>query len=346
MGSFPTTALDLILAGDRVGAQDVLAQTHPEGFIDVIGALSERYEAKDLATSGSSVSIGTGTKVFALAAARDWINGQPVYIMEDGDPSGNVMVGKLSVAEALGVITVNVTSILGSGTFTAWTILSLFSVTTVASTPVAVADGGTGVTTASAARSGFELIRVFQILSVLSDPPGTPNSGDAHLVGEAATAAYAGNEGKITTYNGASWDFETPTEGDQAYDQGDDYQYLYKAIAQPTGLWFDSFWSIFQDTNRWNSRTIIDADVTLTAQDHRKVVMASALTTPRTITLPNPGDVIGGELILVRSNISAHNMTVNSAGGGQIDGLSSINLPNQWDRLHLVSSGSLSWVSF
>jgi hypothetical protein len=47
----------------------------------------------------------------------------------------------------------------------------------------------------------------------LSTPPTSPNKGDRYIVGESATGDWAGQEKKITWYNGTIWKFDAPTEG-------------------------------------------------------------------------------------------------------------------------------------
>jgi hypothetical protein len=52
----------------------------------------------------------------------------------------------------------------------------------------------------------------------LTAPPGSPSTGDRYLIGldtaaGAATGAWAGEDGKVTEWNGASWDFYTPANG-------------------------------------------------------------------------------------------------------------------------------------
>lgn len=52
----------------------------------------------------------------------------------------------------------------------------------------------------------------------LTSPPGSPATGDRYLLGLDTTAnllsgAWAGEDGNIAEYNGATWDFTTPTAG-------------------------------------------------------------------------------------------------------------------------------------
>ena len=44
-------------------------------------------------------------------------------------------------------------------------------------------------------------------------PPGSPGVGDRYIVASPATGAWAGHEDDIATWDGGSWDFETPLPG-------------------------------------------------------------------------------------------------------------------------------------
>lgn len=47
----------------------------------------------------------------------------------------------------------------------------------------------------------------------LTTPPGTPAKGDRYIVGASATGDWAGHDGEITYYDGAAWQFDSPSEG-------------------------------------------------------------------------------------------------------------------------------------
>lgn len=74
--------------------------------------------AKLTGTSTSSIAIGTGTKVFTTQADKDF-NGNNVRVFSDADPT-NYMDGLASYSGT--TLTVTVTAVGGSGTFTDWTI--------------------------------------------------------------------------------------------------------------------------------------------------------------------------------------------------------------------------------
>lgn len=56
------------------------------------------------------------------------------------------------------------------------------------------------------------------VLDILDDPPGAPSEGDRYLLDTSPTGTWAGNAGKIATYNGIGWDYATPAEGWYVYD--------------------------------------------------------------------------------------------------------------------------------
>lgn len=182
--------------------------------------LAAKILAKPLeGVSTSSVAIGTGSKSFTLTVPKGWKAGTPVLIMADSDPLNKYMAGKLTVNEtAGGVITVNVTTIGGTGTLAAWTIIAGALIGFVVPTPpVTVADGGTGATTAAGARTNFEIVRRVKVKGWRSSPPGSPSTGDLWLVGDAPTGAWASQEAKWATWDGAAWTFEAPADGDLTY---------------------------------------------------------------------------------------------------------------------------------
>lgn len=105
------------------------------------------------ATSTTSNSVGTGSKSFALVEStrRAFGVGSPIRVADAAAPQTNYMDGSITSYNHP-AITVNVTSIAGSGTKTSWQ----FAISAVAGT-VPIASGGTGATTASAARTNLGL---------------------------------------------------------------------------------------------------------------------------------------------------------------------------------------------
>lgn len=104
-------------------------------------------------TSTTSNTIGTGSKSFTLAEStqRAFNVGSPIRVADAAAPQTNYMDGSIT-AYAHPSITVNVTSVTGSGTKTSWK----FAISAIAGT-VPVASGGTGSTTASGARTNLGL---------------------------------------------------------------------------------------------------------------------------------------------------------------------------------------------
>lgn len=105
------------------------------------------------ATSTTSNAIGTGSKTFTLVEGtqRAFAVGSPIRVADSAAPQTNYMDGSIT-AYAHPSITVNVTAVTGSGTKTAWR----FAIAAIAGT-VPVASGGTGATTAAAARTNLGL---------------------------------------------------------------------------------------------------------------------------------------------------------------------------------------------
>ena len=69
------------------------------------------------------------------------------------------------------------------------------------------------------------------VLDILNDPPGAPSEGDRYLLDTAPTGAWAGNAGKIATYNGTGWDYASPAEGWYVYDIDSNARMFYNGSA-------------------------------------------------------------------------------------------------------------------
>jgi hypothetical protein len=70
------------------------------------------------------------------------------------------------------------------------------------------------------------------VKSILDTEPGGPAKGDRYIVAVSATGTnWAGNDNKITYYDGAAWQFDTPAEGWQVYSEGADKFYFYTGSA-------------------------------------------------------------------------------------------------------------------
>lgn len=74
-------------------------------------------------TSASSVAVGTGAKSFTVSTGKSYQPGMWLVVADTAAPSTNQMYGTVtSYDTATGALVMNVVSILGSGTKTAWTI--------------------------------------------------------------------------------------------------------------------------------------------------------------------------------------------------------------------------------
>lgn len=72
-------------------------------------------------TSTSSVLIGTGAKTFTVTAGKSFQGGMWLVIADTAAPSTNSMMGQVTSYSGTTLV-MNITSVIGSGTKTAWTI--------------------------------------------------------------------------------------------------------------------------------------------------------------------------------------------------------------------------------
>lgn len=345
--SIGETILDLILNEEDSAANTALASGHPAAFLDTCRAVLARALTANSATSISSVTIGTGTRTFTLDSARGFPSGTPVYIMETGSPSSNFMVGALSADETdLGVITVNVTSTSGSGTFTSWIILALFATATVVSPPVAIADGGTGATAKDVAKQNLEAATLLEVLSVIqSEDPSllSPTTGDRYLsincIGD-----WLGHDDEVAEWDGSAWVFYTADAGALLYaaDTGD---LLAFGIASANSL--DAGASAWRYVNVPRLLEAVNlaggGSVTSSQAAGRRVVVVNS--SGATVTLP-PVTVPGYEIVIVNTHPSG-TITINVASAGTINGASSITQAGASAKAYfsVVQSGGSRWFT-
>jgi len=114
-----------------------------------------------LETSSTSFSIGTGSKVFTVSGGKAFVVGNFVLVTDDAAPTTNWMFGQITAYSGTSM-TINVTVVAGSGTFTAWTI------------SVSGARGATGAT------GGAGVLGV--VTKTNSDHPYTAVAGDTSKV--------------------------------------------------------------------------------------------------------------------------------------------------------------------
>jgi hypothetical protein len=125
-------------------------------------------------TSTTSLAIGTGSKVFTTQTGKDVGVGQFVLIASDADPATNYMLGQVT-AYSGATLTVNVTTIGGSGTLADWTIR---------------VSGNTGAAGATGATGGIR--QAYSDTTTDTDPgPGVFQFN--HGTPTSATAAYLDN---------------------------------------------------------------------------------------------------------------------------------------------------------
>ena len=68
----------------------------------------------------------------------------------------------------------------------------------------------------------------------LATPPGSPSEGDRYIVATGGTDAWAGHDGDIAEWNGASWDFTTPNKGFACMVEDETRNYTYNGSAWVT----------------------------------------------------------------------------------------------------------------
>lgn len=66
-----------------------------------------------------------------------------------------------------------------------------------------------------------------RILSIESDPPGSPDKGDRYLIEAAATGDWAGHEDSIAWWDGDNWRIDGPFNGWLVYNLDNSTVYLY-----------------------------------------------------------------------------------------------------------------------
>ncbi len=91
-------------------------------FVTETNAVAAAMDLNDTNdASSSSVAIGLGAKTFTVTAAKSFQPGMSLVMADDAAPSTNLMVGNITSYGGTTLI-MNITSLLGSGTKSAWTI--------------------------------------------------------------------------------------------------------------------------------------------------------------------------------------------------------------------------------
>lgn len=307
------TIVNLIIAGDYSTANEALSAGHPDAFLDTIAATVSRSLGKRQVTSVTSVTIGTGTKVFTVDNPQQWAAGMPVYVMEASSPSTRYMAGKV-ISEVAGVLTVDVQLTAGTGTYASWTIASLFTSLSVASPPMSEAQGGTAAVTFAGGRENMQVPRQIKVVGVDITPPGGPANGAKYLVhGGVAGGAWATHEDAWATWTGAVWTFESPAEGDITFDRSSGVTWRYRTPSAGPAGWY----LIASEAQGQPAVEILQFDTTLVAADIEGkgilfVLLEGVMTT---LTLPAIGAPTSPKTPLVIINETGHSVTVNSTGG-------------------------------
>lgn len=302
------------------------------GFPAALGAVAKTMEYVGKATSTSSHNFTTGSKTFSIVGGFGFAPGTAVRLADVAGAS--YMDGLVTACTPNSSLTVNVLSIgAGSGANTSWVITLGTSNSTIVSTPVSEANGGTAAGTFALARTNLEVARHFDVLSVLSTPPGSPANGDAYIIGVSPTGAWAGHEHERALYS-SGWVFTTPGNGTNAWDASAKKSYVYTGTAQyTTGIYPGSKWvELTVARPRWRFAGTKSANYTVVAADHNNwwqiTTSGSTVTISLTTASAGSGEAADMEVVLEIPSSNGNNVVVQSAGGGNIRLLDNTNAAN------------------
>jgi hypothetical protein len=196
------------------------------GFPKAMEKMVEHVANAYRGTSTTSNAVGTGSKTWTVTNANSQIPafavGMPVRVARTAAPTTTYMQGEVTAFTAsTGSTTVNVSSSLGSGTHTDWTITIGGHQTTASASPLAIADGGTGAGTAGAALTALggatdgansditSLTGLTTSLTVAQGGTGAAtHTSNNVLVGAgtgAVTSVAPSTSGNVLTSNGTVW---------------------------------------------------------------------------------------------------------------------------------------------
>jgi hypothetical protein len=172
------TRVDNSFSNPIVGT--TISPTHADTFFDDVEAAVNAF----IATSASSVAIGTGAKTFTVAADianKVFIAGTFVHIYSRADTADFMFGSVTSYSTSTGALVVDVTATGGSGTNTDWNIYQ------------AGARGATGTTGSTGATGATSGIKQAYSTTTTDADPGNGTFRLNHATPASATAAYLDN---------------------------------------------------------------------------------------------------------------------------------------------------------
>lgn len=317
------------------------------GLRPLVADLVAEFENAWVGTSATSLEIGTGSKELLLTSGRAFRAGMPVRVADTAAPSTNYMDGVvLSWDAETGIMEVDVDATGGSGTKTSWSVFVLRSQSTVVSSPVPVADGGTGATTALGALLNLGVSRVRLAVGRLVAPPGSPSVG-YYIVGPGGdTGAWSTADADDWAYwDGAVWSFESPAAGDLATLVLDDLPEnstagnAYGLIVQYSGGWYYIAPIRERQTITTGTTAMVYAG-TVTYPPGSALVVTKTGTNAVTYTLVSSN---ANREVHVRNQGASGDVTVNVASAGTIDGSASVTVaPDGYAIFVQVAAGKWS----
>ena len=192
------------------------------------------------------------------------------------------------------------------------------------------------VTHNAALRRLDALVQVGVQASSLQAPPAAPADGQRWIVAPGATGAWAGQDHALAAWQDGAWSFYAPGPGTLAYD-----------VAGAALLcWTGTRWITVQAAAPAPARTAV-ADAAYAAQPADRLVAYTALTAPRTVTLPAAAAVPAGTVLTVVdesgqcSSLAA--LTLAAAGADTIDGAPAAVIALPYGYFALESDGAARW---
>ncbi len=174
----------------------------PDAFEDFVTHAGDIYNS----TSTTSNSIGTGSKTFTVEANKPYQAGTPLRIADAAAPSTNFLDTVVTSYSGTTLV-VNSIGYGGSGTKTSWTV-NIGGAKTVDGT-LGLSQGGTGATTAAAARTNIDVYSKSE-----TDTRYLNISGDSADISFGANMSFGDNNKAIF---GAGSDLQIYSDGTKSY---------------------------------------------------------------------------------------------------------------------------------